>query len=36
MRDDRQAGPIRCAIYTRKSTKEWLEQAFDSLDARRR
>ena len=27
--------PIRCAIYTRKSTEEGLEQAFNSLDAQR-
>ena len=29
------AGPplVRCAIYTRKSTEEALEQAFNSLDA---
>jgi site-specific DNA recombinase len=27
------ASPIRCAIYTRKSTEEGLEQAFNSLDA---
>lgn len=26
---------IRCAIYTRKSTKEGLEQDFNSLDAQR-
>src|SRR5262249_39222263 len=26
---------IRCAIYTRKSTSEGLEQAFNSLDAQR-
>ena len=26
---------IRCAIYTRKSTEEGLEQAFNSLDAQR-
>lgn len=26
-------GPIRCAIYTRKSTEEGLEQQFNSLDA---
>jgi hypothetical protein len=26
---------IRCAIYTRKSTDEGLEQAFNSLDAQR-
>jgi hypothetical protein len=25
--------PIRCAIYTRKSSDEGLEQAFNSLDA---
>ena len=28
-------GPIRCAIYTRKSTEEGLEQEFNSLDAQR-
>src|SRR6266851_7875011 len=27
--------PIRCAIYTRKSTDEGLEQEFNSLDAQR-
>ncbi|MGN6821053.1 MAG: recombinase family protein [Sphingomonas sp.] len=27
--------PIRCAVYTRKSTEEGLEQAFNSLDAQR-
>ena len=27
--------PVRCAIYTRKSTEEGLEQAFNSLDAQR-
>jgi site-specific DNA recombinase len=27
--------PLRCAIYTRKSTEEGLEQAFSSLDAQR-
>src|ERR1700730_14998720 len=26
---------LRCAIYTRKSTDEGLEQAFNSLDAQR-
>ena len=26
---------IRCAVYTRKSTEEGLEQAFNSLDAQR-
>jgi site-specific DNA recombinase len=29
------AAPIRCAIYTRKSTDEGLDQAFNSLDAQR-
>src|SRR5580700_7015557 len=29
------ANPVRCAIYTRKSTEEGLEQAFNSLDAQR-
>jgi site-specific DNA recombinase len=28
-------GAIRCAVYTRKSTEEGLEQAFNSLDAQR-
>ena len=28
-------GSIRCAIYTRKSTEEGLDQAFNSLDAQR-
>ncbi|HMT44091.1 MAG TPA: recombinase family protein [Chakrabartia sp.] len=28
-------GPIRCAVYTRKSTEEGLQQAFNSLDAQR-
>ena len=27
--------PVRCAIYTRKSTEEGLDQAFSSLDAQR-
>jgi len=27
--------PIRCAIYTRKSTEEGLTQEFNSLDAQR-
>src|SRR5580700_7444252 len=26
---------VRCAIYTRKSSEEGLEQSFDSLDAQR-
>ena len=30
-----QKKPVRCAIYTRKSTEEGLEQAFNSLDAQR-
>ena len=29
------AGPVRCAIYTRKSSEEGLEQEFNSLDAQR-
>jgi site-specific DNA recombinase len=29
------ASPVRCAIYTRKSTEDGLEQAFNSLDAQR-
>ena len=29
------AAKLRCAIYTRKSTEEGLEQAFNSLDAQR-
>jgi len=28
-------GRIRCAVYTRKSTNEGLEQDFNSLDAQR-
>ena len=27
--------PVRCAIYTRKSTEEGLDQDFTSLDAQR-
>ena len=27
--------PLRCAIYTRKSTEDGLEQEFNSLDAQR-
>ena len=27
--------PVRCAIYTRKSTEEGLEQDFNSLQAQR-
>ena len=29
------SGHIRCAIYTRKSSEEGLEQSFNSLDAQR-
>jgi site-specific DNA recombinase len=32
MRENR---PVRCAIYTRKSSEEGLEQSFNSLDAQR-
>jgi DNA invertase Pin-like site-specific DNA recombinase len=28
-------GTVRCAIYTRKSTEEGLEQSFNTLDAQR-
>jgi site-specific DNA recombinase len=28
-------GKVRCAIYTRKSSEEGLEQGFNSLDAQR-
>ncbi len=28
-------GPVRCAVYTRKSSEEGLDQAFNSLDAQR-
>src|SRR5437667_8193012 len=31
----RPAKRVRCAIYTRKSSEEGLEQAFNSLDAQR-
>ena len=27
--------PVRCAIYTRKSSEEGLEMSFNSLDAQR-
>ena len=33
--NNRRSGSIRCAIYTRKSSEEGLEQAFNSLDAQR-
>src|ERR1019366_10257948 len=29
------SGPVHCAIYTRKSTDDGLDQAFNSLDAQR-
>ena len=29
------ATAVRCAVYTRKSTEEGLEQEFNSLDAQR-
>ena len=29
------AGQVRCAVYTRKSTEEGLDQDFNSLDAQR-
>jgi site-specific DNA recombinase len=31
----RRNGTIRCAIYSRKSSEEWLEQEFNSLQAQR-
>ena len=31
----KESGPIRCAVYTRKSTDEGLDKAFNSLDAQR-
>ena len=31
----RQTGRVRCAIYTRKSTEEGLDQEFNSLQAQR-
>ena len=38
-KDTRLAAPVRtavrCAIYTRKSTEEGLEQSFNTLDAQR-
>jgi site-specific DNA recombinase len=34
-KDDIAAGSQRCAIYTRKSTEDGLEQEFNSLDAQR-
>src|SRR5689334_18009972 len=35
MRVTRPSRPVRCAIYTRKSTEEGLEQEFNSLQAQR-
>ncbi|HWJ70683.1 MAG TPA: recombinase family protein [Sphingobium sp.] len=32
---ERPRSPIRCAVYTRKSSEEGLEQAFNSLDTQR-
>jgi len=32
---DKKTGTLRCAIYTRKSTAEGLEQEFNTLDAQR-
>jgi site-specific DNA recombinase len=35
MKAPRPTGALRCAIYTRKSSEEGLDQAFNSLDAQR-
>ncbi len=35
MPEFRRSGPIRCAVYTRKSSEEGLEQSFNSLHAQR-
>ena len=35
MAELRRSGPIRCAVYTRKSSEEGLEQSFNSLHAQR-
>ena len=35
MREPIKSGPVQCAMYTRKSTEEGLEQEFNSLDAQR-
>jgi site-specific DNA recombinase len=35
MSTTRSINTIRCAIYTRKSTEEGLQQEFNSLDAQR-
>lgn len=34
-RPNENAAPVRCAIYTRKSTEDGLEQEYNSLDAQR-
>jgi len=34
-KDDGQRNQVRCAVYTRKSTEDGLEQDFNSLDAQR-
>ena len=34
-KQEKRAPLVRCAIYTRKSTEEGLEQEFNSLDAQR-
>jgi site-specific DNA recombinase len=34
-RSPRRIGSVRCAIYTRKSSEEGLEQEFNSLQAQR-
>jgi site-specific DNA recombinase len=33
--DEQISGPLRCAIYTRKSTEEGLNQEFNTLEAER-
>jgi site-specific DNA recombinase len=35
MRNARSLKTVRCAVYTRKSTEEGLQQEFNSLDAQR-
>ncbi len=35
LRQEQRGGQLRCAIYTRKSTEEGLDQEFNSLDAQR-
>jgi site-specific DNA recombinase len=36
MRTDQHRSTIRCAVYTRKSSEEGLEQDFNSLHAQRK